>query len=484
MKKIFFILCILVSVIANATVKTSLKVEVLPADFCTKFYNHVIKVEQEFIFEKEDMQDTIIIENESASYLTMYLDCREEYKQNALDSILELAKTKEDTLALSRHLFFHVFVDGKRTEKYHSTEYGVCIPINKKKKCIIRLEYDYLSLHKIFGGPKNSTLCFDRYDDGGGSLKYICHFKTANMQWDKVYFFHNNDDELLWINKNNMRRNDTIFVNGHSSEREIEFYIINKRLQNYSTYTTAKSSLSIFAPKQFDIDYKTCSISNIQPNEKIDTYYEEITTMLNKLECFFGDTIQRNIVFLYSYFGEVISDDKYGAVFFNEPNDFIVLADTSLMRIMSHEMCHLFMPIKSSKMTKKEEWNPEWDILGEGLNEYISMLIFYDTQEQVDSATHAYINMLTENEQQIRVLAEGYDTLSTDYKYKARYERIPYVLNQFLHEIGRYKFIATFQELCKIARENDGVATLSDYEKILKSYGVTDEQWKNLRNNL
>ena len=249
MKKLFFILGILFSIIANATVKSTLKVEVLPADFCTKFYNHVIKVEQEFVFEKEDMQDTIVLKNESASYLTMYLDCREEYKQNALDSILELAKTKEDTLALSRHLFFHVFVDGKRTEKYHSTEYGVCIPTNKKKKCIIRLEYDYLSLHKIFGGPKNSTLCFDRYDDGGGSLKYICHFKTANMQWDKVYFFHNNDDELLWINKNNMRRNDTIFVNGHSSEREIEFYIINKRLQNYSTYTTAKSSLSIFAPK-------------------------------------------------------------------------------------------------------------------------------------------------------------------------------------------------------------------------------------------
>lgn len=463
--KLSFISIVFLSCTTNETiVKTSLVVDVIPENqadtsLCI-LYQNVFKIQQNFKF-KNYLQDTIVLYLEKSDNAWL----NEFYYQKI--AVFLIQKNKKDAVN---------FIFSENCIKF----------VTPAKNCKIEVEYYYQPDYLLYS---NSTtkVSLTRVS----STWYSWYFTMPNIKIENIEFNLPKNKHLITsvLRKNNKNK---IYLDCTkiSDFYGITFLVLENPYYENFNVKIGKNNFNIFALKGTQTTSDSTSFSTMYPPKdtvlSIDKYRNYLLPTLN-IEKIFNKHISIDIID-----GDVSINDvhKMGMGYPVGINNGFVVMDTAFWNDANglHEIIHLYNNILPDKK------NTSFYFFNESITEFLCTYFSNSTNNKTDSIFIAKITKYNENntncESIFNVVKNEFVISNDDTErkyiggtYGIVYLKTPYKLYQFAQSVGKENFIKLLSLFYKNVQKKK-VCNFSDFEKIMKQNGVTNEQWNDFIKDL
>lgn len=159
-------------------------------------------------------------------------------------------------------------------------------------------------------------------------------------------------------------------------------------------------------------------------------------------------------------------------------NQSFVLIDSEMWNTSSiyHELLHAF----DNKLFNKALKDSSSFFFNESLIEYFAIYLKYSDKKNRDYIYSrnmlGYARSKTSESSVLGLEYSNMDGNSNSGTAYIIYEKTPFVIYQFAKKVGEDRFIKVFRDFYKQVQIKDKI-TLKDFERVMKSHGVTDEEW-------
>ncbi|MDR2835058.1 MAG: hypothetical protein LBV69_02485 [Bacteroidales bacterium] len=402
---------------------------------------------------------------------------------NLITEEIFLDNFNEDTLTLTienlgflnqllSHLFYHnINIAAKNSNsKTESNSFDfdgqkLIIPIQKKTKSIL-INYDYQSDFFVRCG-----LNFD--------------FQPQMYEWQSWFFTHPKlkinkvefngfDESYFFSNLPYKTKNSTINLETNNLKNfDISFYLLNKDSYIKTNYTFDNINFNLyFLSKQNSDTSHLYTDRFFQIKDKLVLSLQEI----NKIFPPAKNKKQISIVESDLKIGD--NQSSWGMTKTITDSTYFIYMDSSFWRDNSaiHEIIHTF---ENSNIEHEDSTKL---FFHESLIEYMSVCVFY--QNEIDRQlvlTTKMLDFLSSKEEVKSVFSIKTNETDTENNGHGNtgliYNKTPFIINYLALLIGVRNFYEAAKDFYSEA-EIKNKFLWSDFEKIIKSKGVTEEQWK------
>lgn len=352
---------------------------------------------------------------------------------------------------------------------YQDLEFALPSP-----SCKIMVEYDFQSdmmfrLHHI--GIRYASPNLYEWQ----SWYFVCdnmEIKKVEMNAPKeFYFFSNLPDKICGLSHELCA--DSIKANN------ISFYLFNKEYYNHSSFSNDSVLVDVYQTKGIVVnadstDYIPYKNDTILFARRV----EDLKHMINKIRdlLVFDSSLHLSIVDanLVMRGGGV-----WGQTVSCSADETLILIDTTAWNdnSLTHELLHALDKNLLSSISREDS---AYYFFSESLVEYLSVYLKYDDPVRRDAEfSEKMLGYTLHKMKSSKVLGLKDNHMDLGNKTGSGYiiyEKTPFVIHRFAKKIGEDRFIAIFRDFYHQAKAKHKVS-LADFERVMKSHGVTDYEW-------
>ena len=342
---------------------------------------------------------------------------------------------------------------------------------------LIEISYYYMPDYFMYGNEW-ITCIFAPYQQSWFSW----YFSVPDMKINKLTF---DVPEHLYFFSNLMRKTtegETIRLCTDSIPKNgISFFWAEKRYYERIETTVEANQYNLYLYKDAILtgDTTSCYAALLPAHRVNESMINSRISNLNRVVPQVEKMFQKKVNFdILEACLDIYNEDdtiRWGSLFQMSDNHALIVMDTSFWVSHSylHEIIHAYNDILPDRN------DSSYYFFHESMTEYLAIYFEYSQQASRDSVFEAKILKYVNLEQEyisifeINRSAIGFDLGGT---FGVVYLKTPFVINSFAKRIGVDKFITILSHFYQQVRETQYI-NFYEFEKTLKSYGVSNDNW-------
>jgi len=403
---------------------------------------------------------------------------------------IQMFKSKEDTICfyltkpsnvdfLNFIFFQKIVVREKNSDETipHVFESNILKIASPKKDCILEIEYYYQPDYFYFGNGKGgcifcpiqqswfswffsipNMIINDLIVNVPEHLYLFSNLTVKKKEGEKYYFFtdffQDSGISFFWIEKRFYEKVETTI-----EENKYVFYL----LRGHEMTGDSTSCFTMLSPS-IRVDDKMINQCLLEQNR----YVQSIEKLFHK-------KVNIDIVEAYLDISEGSDTIRWGSAFLLSDNQALIFMDISFWKgsLYLHEMIHTYNIILPSRN------DSSYYFFHESMTEFLAVYNKYNLRQSRDSIYEIKILKYVNQKQEYSSIFEvdkNESNLSFGGTFGIVYLKTPFVIYCFAKKIGEERFLEILSRFYKQINETK-IVNFQVFEEILKSNGISDEDW-------